>query len=334
MTDHRVLLVGRARDAEHSRLAEDLHRAGIPWTRLNVDELEAVKCTVDLATRTITFGDVSFLPTVTWIRHFSMRATSAQGDDTAATMLRDDSWEALVAQLAALSRTTIGLDAPGQLRQLTDAARLGTRVPRTTVTTDVAEALRSAADRKVVVKTVDRHYVEPLPGQFSWFHPQLFPPGRTPSAAALPHGVPTLAQDGLPVVVQEYVPHRTEIRLYLVGTRAHAFTVRKHEPSDIWLRPETVRVRQVEPPADVLDTVRRLAELWNLRYGAFDFLIDDAGPVFLEMNAHGDWRWYERQAGVDDVSRAVSHLVASLHRSAGGDDGAFDLLTFLSARRT
>lgn len=96
-------------------------------------------------------------------------------------------------------------------------------------------------------------------------------------------------------------------------------------------------VRQVRPPAAVASAARAIARKTGAVYGAFDFLRgrDRGEPVFLEMNAHGDWRWFERKAGVDVVTRAVVRTVRDLHRSAVGDTrpAAVSLLALLSAGR-
>lgn len=323
MNDHRVVLVGRSGDPEFAALTVDLRKAAIPFIRMNAETAAEASCTFDLQTGRAVWNGTEFIPTVAWIRHFSMRAAHPN-EDEATSLLRDDSWEALVAQLATVSHTAVGAVSPGQLQQISDAARLGIRVPRTLVTNDLAECEPSSGGR-LVVKTLDRHYVEHRPGRLSWFHPRIVPADRWRDFARTDRG-------GVPRVVQEYVAHSAEIRLYLVGGQAYAFSVSKESPQDIWLRPSRVTVRPTAPPPAALRAAEALARTWNIRYGAFDFLIDADGPVFLEVNAHGDWRWYESKAGVAAVSGLVGRTVADLHRSAAGQGPGPDLLTFLGAR--
>jgi hypothetical protein len=323
-TEGRVVLAGRSsRDPEFITVARILRRASIPFVRIDAEDIAGTPCAVDPAAGAVTWKGVTFVPTVTWIRHFSMRAGSTQ-QHGAAALLRSDSWEALVSQLSAVSRTTIGCGAPGQIQQLRDAAGLGIRIPRTIVTSDPKAVSGLLRTDHVVVKVLDLHYIEHKPGELSWFHPRVMPASRV-------HDYLGARFDDIPVVVQEYVRHDSELRLYLVGGHAFAFRVKKNSPSDIWVDPDGVSVAPAVPCPAALRASRQLAEKWNLSYGAYDFLLDENGPVFLEANAHGDWRWYERKASSDSVSTLAGRMVASLHRSATGKEPRLDLLALLGA---
>ena len=321
MADFAVLLLSRRGDTETDRVRSWLSRTGVPAHRLDADGLDGVDVRVDPDRGTVTLDGDSFTPTVTWIRHFAMRGCAGRGSSDR-VMLYRDSWQALVGQLAVVSRTVIGAADPGRLEQHAQARALGIRAPRTLVTTDPASVPRVFASARYVVKPLDRHYVEPEPGRLAWFHPIVV---DAPELAV----VPTFA--GVPAVVQEYVPHERELRVYLVGSQLHAFEVHKSSPQDLWLRPESVRVTAVAVPEPVSTAVRSLAKAWNLVYGAFDFLIDADGAVFLEVNPHGDWRWFEqRAAGHHLISIATVRMVHDLHhRYAPATDTG--VLAFLGA---
>ena len=49
----------------------------------------------------------------------------------------------------------------------------------------------------------------------------------------------------------------------------------------------------------------------GLRFGAFDFVISDGGPVFLECNQNGEWGWLEQGTGAPIASAVVAELVSS-----------------------
>ncbi|WP_149182518.1 hypothetical protein [Streptomyces sp. TRM49041] len=328
MAEHCVLLLTRRGDREATEVASLLRRIGVPVLRLDADGLEDVEATCEPGgpMTPMTLNGHRFVPTVTWLRHFSLRAApSTRPADR--QMLYRDSWTALARQLAVVSGTTLGATDPGQLRQRAQAAALGIRTPRGVVTTDPAAAAGRLACGRYVVKALDRHYVEAEPGRLAWFLPRILERSQLDGALGLPHGTP--------VVLQEYVGHDAEFRVYVVGGEVIAFEVAKDDPRDIWSRPDRVRVRPAEAPPGVAEAVRALAGMWDLGYGAFDFLLDRGEAVFLEMNAHGDWRWFERKAGVDVVTRAAVRTVRDLHWSAVGGPrpGPVGLLTFLGAAR-
>lgn len=323
MAEPCVLLLTRRGDREATELAALLHGIGVPVRRLDADGLEHVEATVE-ADGTLTLDGRPLAPTVTWLRHFSMRA-APRTRPAGGQMLYRDSWTALAEQLSLVSAATIGAFDPGQLRQRAQAAALGVRVPRALVTTDPAAAAQRLPGPRYVVKVLDRHYVEPEPGRFAWFLPQVVERPQLAGALGLPPGTP--------VVVQQYVDHEAEFRVYAVGSQVFAFEVAKEDPGDVWLRSDLVRVRSAAAPPAVTAAVRALVGAWGLRYGAFDFLVDRGEPVFLEMNAHGDWAWFERKSGVDVVSRAAARTVRDLHAAAVGSPfaGRVDLLAFLGA---
>jgi hypothetical protein len=318
--DHGVLLVSRRGDAELRRVWSWVSRVGVPAYRLDADALDDVDVCVDPDAATVTLNGKRFTPTVTWIRHFTMRG-NASGGPSERRLLYRDSWRALVGQLDAVSRAVIGARDPGRLEQHSQATALGIRVPRTVAATDPAAAAAMLGGDRHVVKALDRHYVEPEPGRLAWFHPVILDARELDGDSMFA---------GAPVVVQEYVPHERELRVYLVGRQVLAFDVEKQSPQDIWLSPENVRVAAVEVPEPVATAVLAFAKVWDLTYAAFDFLVAGAEPVFLEVNPHGDWRWFEQAAGVDRVSAAASRLVCDLHVE-GAPAANTDILRFLGA---
>ncbi|GAA4933655.1 RimK family alpha-L-glutamate ligase [Streptomyces coeruleoprunus] len=329
MAEHCVLVLTRRGDREATEVASLLRRIGVPVHRLDADGLEGVEATCE-PDGPLTLDGHRFVPSVMWLRHFSLRAAPATRPADG-QMLYGDSWTALARQLAVVSRATIGATDPGAFRQHAQAGALGVRTPRSVVTTDPAAAAARLPPGRYVVKVLDRHFVEPEPAGFAWFLPRVLERSQLRDALGVPW-----AHGGTPVVLQEYVDHDAEFRVYLVGGEVLAFEVAKEDPRDVWCRPDRVRVRRAEAPLAVAEAVRALGAAWNLAYGAFDFLLDRGEAVFLEVNAQGDWHWFERRAGVDVVTRAAVRTVRELHRSAVGDrgPGPVDLLTFLGAGRS
>jgi glutathione synthase/RimK-type ligase-like ATP-grasp enzyme len=221
--------------------------------------------------------------------------------------------------------------APGVLHQLRLAESLGVAVPRTVVTTDPAQAETLLEGSRFVVKALTGHFVEERAGELS---------GRFPVVAERGSLTPRV---GPPVIVQEYVEHEAELRVYAVRDDVFAFEVAKTSPSDPWLAPDRVSVRQVDLPGTVAVAIKALMPALGLRYAAFDFLLRDGVPVFLEANADGDWRWIEERTGTSAVTGAVARMLVALHRSviavtatataATSAGGGLDLMTFLGGRR-
>ncbi|KOV12694.1 hypothetical protein ADK60_31310 [Streptomyces sp. XY431] len=331
-----VLLLSRACDTDLDPVRNLLAGAGIRTARLNAEELAATSLTIAPDGRTVRLNGRELIPTVTWIRHFAPTALdpaafdpgsfdpsafatalgrTALGPaspvaDTAGTprgaFLRD-SWQAAAAQLAAISGTAVRPDRPGVLCQLDLARRHGVAAPRAVLTTDPHHVRDEFDSPRVVVKAAGHHFVEPVPGRLHGIFPTVL------DRADLAGG----PRPGPPVIVQEYVEHEAELRVYFVGGQLHAFEVTKTAPADPWTAPDRLGVRALpSPPPAVAAATRTLAAAMSLRYGAFDFLLSAGTPVFLEVNPDGDWRWAERRTRTTPVTVAVAAMLAALHRAA------------------
>ena len=286
--------------------------------RLNADELAGADLVVDTDERVVRVNGRRLAPTVTWIRHFSVGAIEGGVDDPAYRLFLQESWQATAAQLAAISPVSIGERRPGPLDQLRLARENGVAVPKTILATDPTRAREAFACPRLVIKAVHRHFVEASPGRLSGVFPAVV------DRDALT-GDPC---PGTPVIVQEYVEHEAEWRVYHVDGRLHAFQVGMVAPADPWTADDRVEARYATPPPAVAAATTLLASAMSLRYGAFDFLVRDGTPVFLEVNPDGDWRWAERRARTEPVTSAVASMLAGLHRAVV--PGAFDLLAFLA----
>ncbi|MFI6323639.1 BTAD domain-containing putative transcriptional regulator [Nonomuraea sp. NPDC050556] len=310
-----VVLVDRAGLSEFTVLQQGLRTIGVPSLLLDACSLADLRITGRIEDGSLTVAGRRIVPTVTWVRHFSPRAIPD------ASLFRADSWCALVAQVAALSAARVpgGCD-PGRLVQLYGASRAGVRTPRTVVTTDPGGAAAELGSERIIVKALDRHFVETEPGRMEGIFPEIV-------GGAASRG---LAVRDVPMVVQEYVDHWAELRVYHLDGEIRAFRVAKSSPDAIWRDGASVTVTPVAAPPDVAEAVHRLAGLWELRYGAFDFLLTRDGPVFLEVNPDGDWRWFESKAHVDDVTIAALSMIRRLHRQE--TPAKIDLTGFLVLR--
>jgi hypothetical protein len=324
-----VVLLSRSCDAELDAVGGLLGRVGVPTARINADELTATDLLIDPGRGVIRHDDRWIAPTVVWKRHFSARAIEGSARP-AYDLFRQDSWRAVADQLAALSSVALGMRSPGLIEQGLVAAGCHIAVPRTVVTTDPAAAVEFLGEkRRLVVKALDQHFVESSPGRLSGIFPVVVNSPELPPAP----------RPGPPVIVQEYVEHDAELRVYYVDGRVHGFEGGTGAAADPWLAPDRVTVRPAELSETVVSTTTMLAQGLSLRYGAFDFLLQGDRPVFLEVNPDGDWLWAEAKARTAVVTRAVAHMLCALHRryrsspGTAGDGrvvGSFDLISFLA----
>ncbi|HXS62084.1 MAG TPA: hypothetical protein VN767_04370 [Streptosporangiaceae bacterium] len=326
-----VLLVSRAADREFALVSRLLARIGIPAARLNAETAARHGLLADLDQGAVRIGGRWINPTVTWVRHFSPQAMPARRT-ALPTAFAADSWLALAGQLGSLSAELIPGTGLELIDQLAAARAAGIAVPRTVVSTDPIAAARLIGGQKVIIKALHQHFVEAKPGLLSGVFPEIVEAGSI-ARSGRPRGIP--------VVVQEYLAHQAEIRCYYVGGDIATFSVDKSNPAEPWLNPKAVKAEQVDPPPTIAAAASALASVLSVRYGAFDFLLADGKPIFLELNWAGDWRWIETRARVGSVTTAVTSMLRDLHlKTARNSFSAhsanqarrnhFDLIGFLS----
>lgn len=327
-----VLLLSRACDTDLDPVVRRLADAAVPCVRLNSDETRGADLCAEPDGRGVRVNGRLLTPTVAWIRHFAAPAVpdapgspagGAPGDapGAARSAFLRDSWLAACEDLAAVSGTAIHDRRPGSLAQLRLARRHGIAVPRTVLTTDPHGVLDRFDCPRLVVKAARSHFVEAAPGRLTGIFPVIT------DRAALAAG----PRPGPPVLVQEHIEHEAELRVYWAAGRIVAFQVGKGAPDEPWTAPERIDAEPVEPPPAVVAATTRLAAAMALRFGAFDFLLRDGEPVFLEVNPDGDWGWAERRAGTTGVTEAAAAMLATLHRATPAAPAApSDLLTLLT----
>jgi hypothetical protein len=307
-----VVLVSGADGGELEVVYEALSRwQCTPTVLLTRADLASVPLSFDLDSGLLEVGDRLIRPAVVWLRHATAGAIAAQARPAGSvSLLGATAWSVLLAQLAASARAVLPGSAPCGAGQLADAARLGVRVPRTVLGTDAATARQRVGAGRAVVKEPDFRLFEPDSRTWAGCLPQLIDDAAGlagPAIRADRGGAPR------PVVVQEYVAHVRELRVYYLNGGICAFQVDKPDLSALWVRPGTITVSRTDCPPAAAEAVRTLCAAWGLRFGAFDLLMLAAGePVLLEVNPDGDWLWYERRSRWHGVSFMATAMVREL----------------------
>lgn len=176
--------------------------------------------------------------------------------------------------------------------QLDVAHRLGFLLPRTTVTSDpdVARSFLASlgSDRKAIAKSVG------YAAGYSIFT----------SLLSLEQEDDLEAVKYAPVMLQEYVPKKFEIRVNVIGNRVLAAEIhsqRSSKTSHDWRHYDFDNVphRPHTLPRKLEEMCVSLLHALDLRFGAIDMILtpnDDY--VFLEINPNGQWLWLETLVGL------------------------------------
>jgi hypothetical protein len=297
-----VLVLARSADMEMNELSIALAERGVRMARLDVDRCLDLSLTVYPDTPLIELDRWVLHPMVVWRRHFELAALPVDRATVYGAYVADQ-WLSVADWITHRSdwvqiNAASGTRRLDRLTQLSDAAAFGLPIPRTTVTTRPGR--HRPGGGACIVKTSGRHLVEPTSGVQHGLFPRPLDPrraGREPEPA--------------PVIVQQYVPADHELRVFVVGERLIAYRVDKLDPAQLWVDPDAVDVRPVDIPAELAQRLLVLARYWRLDVAAFDLLVSGAETVFLEVNVHCDWLWFEGRSGTSEVSTAVAEWVAA-----------------------
>lgn len=205
--------------------------------------------------------------------------------------------------------------ADDKLRQLALARRLGLTVPETLVTNDPQELRRFHQEHgRLIAKSVSGSH-------------------GLPASKRILTNVVTKADladaDGLrqaPVCFQEYVSKASELRVTVIGQKAHAVRIHSQAQArtrDDWRRYGPGLEHSVArlPRAVERKCVALAAEL-GLDYGGIDLVErPDGRHVFLEINTLPAWLWLEDATGHPITAAFVDHLESRAADKMGGKAG-------------
>lgn len=194
-----------------------------------------------------------------------------------------------------------------KLRQLEIAQRLGLRVPRTLVTNDPTRALAfyDACQGRLVSKAL-RAGGAPRDGEKHLAYTHVVRRRDLQHLAGV---------ERAPVIFQELVPKRLELRVTVVGERVFAAAIDSQASpfarEDFRRADDLVACSAHELAREVQALCLRLVRGLGLTFGAIDMVLTPEGEhVFLEVNASGQWAWVETRAGLP-ISAALADLMVA-----------------------
>ncbi len=331
--DVQVALFSRRNDPEMDAVGIMLLRAGIPYIRLNVDELLAgASCQIvydaPAGRLALIREGIRSEPSVA-VFHLFDTAIYPHGMDArsaASWHYAREAWQSLASSVgrgeAAAGVRAINSPAIVQrltrLQQMRIAAACGLRTPRSVVVSEVADGYDALGVGHIIVKPVREHFIELSQGD----EHVLF--GAFPQVL---HWPSVLAGERTrdPVLVQEFIPHQAELRVYaLRGEPPAALEIRAANGAFTTAYSAVaggdVLVTATELPARLAMAIAAFMDMAHLDYGAFDLVRETASgdPVFLEVNTSGGWRCYERLLGSTDITRRFTSYVMSAMRAGAG----------------
>ena len=185
--------------------------------------------------------------------------------------------------------------------QLATAHRLGMTTPRTLVTNDP----KSATDFMEEIGLDRTVYKVLVSDPVCWRETRRLRKEELAYLDRLRHA---------PVIFQEHVCGRLDVRATVVGDRVFAAAIdatATNYPQDYRLDLAHAILREYALPDSVAGQLVRLSRALGLVYAAADFRVTPEGEhVFLELNPAGQWLFIEQSTGLP-IGAALADLLSS-----------------------
>ena len=118
-----------------------------------------------------------------------------------------------------------------------------------------------------------------------------------------------------PVIFQDYVPARVDLRITIVGDRIFAAEIHSQSTSyahDFRMDVEHAEILAHELPTDICTQLLRMMRRLGLVYGAVDMRQTPGGDyVFLEINPAGQWLFIEQRTGQPITDALAEALITA-----------------------
>ena len=299
-----VLVVADEGDPHSEAVTDELRARNVCAARYNLADLNRHLIVVRPGVADLVIEERRFqitAATTVWWRRQGVVATSHLDADEA-QLARDEGPHILRGALQ--SAAVRWVDDPAvidraelKLFQLQAAAKLGVRVPDSTATNDPDAARQFRAAKPCVAKALSPGF------------------GITPyTDRVMEEDIDLLAN--LPALLQEEITATADLRVVVVGGSAWVWRRPRGDMLD-W-RAEDAGGSEFDMAEDdqVLDHARQITFALGLTMSVQDWLETDAGPVFLESNAQGNWLFL-RDARTMVAPALAQHLVGMTEPDSG-----------------
>ena len=196
--------------------------------------------------------------------------------------------------------------AESKIYNLKLASNIGFSIPRTLITNNPQEAKKFIYECKnnVINKVLGKGQVEYLRDYYFVYTHKILSEDLNRMQSIIYS----------PVLLQEYIPKRIEIRVTIVGKKIFSCEIHSQDSKktlDDWRHYDLENVRHTihRLPQSIESLCLKMAEKLGLNFATIDLILTpDQNYVFLELNPNGQWLWIEQLTGLP-ISSAIAELL-------------------------
>ena len=191
--------------------------------------------------------------------------------------------------------------AENKMLQLKYAKEVGFVIPKTRVINSMCTEL--ADNKNYVIKSIDTLLLR-YEHKEAFFYTNILN-GRDINSSELAFA---------PIVVQEFLNPKIDIRVTVVGRKVYAAQILKAGNGiygDWRKQKDDVEFKKYNLPLDIEHKCVVMLEKLNLSYGGIDLAIANGMIYFIEINPTGEWAWLIENPGFDIDKELTKLLVGS-----------------------
>jgi len=116
-----------------------------------------------------------------------------------------------------------------------------------------------------------------------------------------------------PVLIQEALDKKSELRVTIVGDKCFTYRIfsQENEKSKTDFRHvDELRIEKTELFSDIESKLISLLKFWGIIFATVDLVeTTDGRTVFLEVNVVGNWLWLEKEQECSAISNAIAEAL-------------------------
>ena len=113
-----------------------------------------------------------------------------------------------------------------------------------------------------------------------------------------------------PLYIQNYIEKDYELRITIVNNKVFPVKIVSYNNVDWRVNQEKNKYILESIPKEIEMKCFKMLNLMNLKFGAFDFIVDKTGKyIFLEVNPNGQWLWLEEILNLKISDEILSFLL-------------------------
>jgi hypothetical protein len=307
-----VLIISNMHDYSTDHIAFQLNKTGIPYLRLNRDQLSDFKISFIPGDQKL-FGeadDFYFEIVVNKLKAVYFRAPVYLRDNYQPNLSPDEQlsrsqWEAFIKGLTVyddvlwVNHPQATYKAEIKPYQLYMAKKIGFDVPDTIVTNtiDTKDVIKK---KRMAIKTLDPVILK-LNDKEGFIYTNIIDYNELLKADI----------SNAPIILQEALVPKIDIRVTVVGEIIFAVSIMQNNTGidkDWRLEKDNVCYKNIKLPGKLEDKCISFMNKLDLKFGAIDFALHNGKYYFLEINPTGEWAWLMENAKLE-IDKEISRLL-------------------------